>query len=132
MSGDLIKRGIIQFENPPINRGIIKKKIIKKAWEVINLLKIVEDNILPQKDNSIRINILIDRPKSPAQIPNRKYNEPMSLWLVDIAHRMIIYTRLPVCKVLKVQKIRKVGWKLLLILKLEWLIRPLKKKWKLL
>ncbi|MFX7674792.1 MAG: hypothetical protein DI617_08460 [Streptococcus pyogenes] len=42
MSGELIIIGKSQLANPPINRGIIKKKIIKKACEVINTLNVPE------------------------------------------------------------------------------------------
>ena len=72
MSGDLIKSGIIQFENPPINMGIIKKKIIRKAWEVIILLKTVGLNLLELKESSTRIKRLSLSPNKPDQTPNIK------------------------------------------------------------
>lgn len=72
ISGDLIKRGIIQLENPPINIGIIKKKIIRKAWEVIILLKTVGLSLLELKDSSTRIKRLRLSPRRPDQTPNIK------------------------------------------------------------
>ena len=38
MSGALSIRGINQLPNPPIITGITKKKIIRKAWAVTNVL----------------------------------------------------------------------------------------------
>jgi len=46
MSGAPNIKGINQFAKPPINIGITIKKIIKKACDVIKLLKIEDPNTL--------------------------------------------------------------------------------------
>lgn len=73
-------RGISQLPNPPTITGITRKKIIKNAWAVTIVLY---NWSLPRRDpgwpSSARISILIDVPRSPDQIPNRKYRVPMSL-----------------------------------------------------
>lgn len=38
MSGAPIIKGSNQFPNPPMNTGITRKKIIKKAWAVTKTL----------------------------------------------------------------------------------------------
>jgi hypothetical protein len=73
-------RGKSQFPNPPINTGITKKKIIKKAWAVTMVLY---NWSLPRNDpgclSSIRIKSLMAAPIIPAQTPRIKYSVPMSL-----------------------------------------------------
>lgn len=80
MSGAPNIRGRSQLPNPPINTGITKKKIIKKAWAVTTVLYSWS---LPRNEpgclNSVRIRSLIVAPSIPAQTPKIKYKVPMSL-----------------------------------------------------
>jgi len=73
MSGAPNIRGRSQLPNPPINTGMTKKKIIKKAWAVTIVLYSWS---LPRNDpgclNSTRINKLIAAPIIPAQTPKMK------------------------------------------------------------
>ena len=84
MSGAPSIRGRSQFPNPPMNTGITRKKIIKKAWAVTIVLYSWS---LPSRDpgcpSSARIRILMDVPKRPDQIPRIKYRVPISLWFVE-------------------------------------------------
>lgn len=87
ISGAPSIKGTNQLANPPINMGMTIKKIIRKACEVINQLKIEEPKTLLGQDNSKRIRIDILKPTTPDQTPNRKYKFPISLWLVLMNHR---------------------------------------------
>lgn len=87
MSGAPNIKGISQLANPPIIIGIIIKKIIKKAWEVIKELKRLEPNQFPKNLSSMRIKSLILNPIAPAQIPKYIYREPISLWLDENPQR---------------------------------------------
>lgn len=89
ISGTPNIKGTNQFPNPPIITGMTIKKIITKAWAVtITLYNWSFPKNLPGCLNSIRINLLNPLPTIPAQIPNKKYNVPMSLWLVEYNHRI--------------------------------------------
>ena len=91
ISGAPIIRGTNQFPNPPIRIGITKKKIIIKACLVTVTLKICSSPIkLPGCLSSDRIIKLKDVPTVAAHNPNKKYNVPISLWLVEKNHRRII------------------------------------------
>lgn len=80
MSGAPSMRGTNQFPKPPIITGMTRKKIIKKACAVtIVLYSWSEPNREPGCPSSARIKRLIEVPKSPDQVPNRKYKVPMSL-----------------------------------------------------
>ena len=82
-------RGNNQFPNPPINTGITKKKIIRKAWAVtIVLYSWSLSKSVPGWASSARIKSLIDVPKRPDQIPKIKYKVPISLWFVENSHRI--------------------------------------------
>lgn len=81
--------GTNQLANPPIIKGIIIKKIIKKAWAVITLLKKDMEIKSPGPDNSKRIIILKLKPTKPDQNPKIKYIIPISLWLVEHNQRII-------------------------------------------
>lgn len=80
MSGAPSINGRSQFPKPPINTGITKKKIIKNACAVTNVLY---NWSLPRKEpgwaNSTRIKILVPVPTIPAHTPRIIYNVPMSL-----------------------------------------------------
>lgn len=84
ISGAPSIRGISQLPNPPIITGITRKKIIRKAWAVTIVLYSWS---LPKRDpgwpSSARISMLIEVPKRPDQMPNKKYKVPMSLWFVE-------------------------------------------------
>lgn len=73
MSGAPNIRGRSQFPNPPINTGITRKKIIKKAWAVTIVLYSWS---LPKNEpgclSSNRMSRLIAAPSIPAQIPRIK------------------------------------------------------------
>jgi hypothetical protein len=73
MSGAPSISGNSQFPNPPINTGITRKKIIRKAWAVTTVLYSWS---LPRNEpgclNSVRIKRLIVAPSIPAQIPKIK------------------------------------------------------------
>ena len=91
ISGAPIIKGTNQFPNPPINVGIIKKKIIIKAWAVTItlyncqlLFKITEPVLLNSK-RIIRENIV---PIIPAKPPKIKYKVPISLWFVENTNRL--------------------------------------------
>lgn len=89
ISGEAIIIGKNQLPKPPIIIGIIKKKIMRIAWVVtielytwllkFNIEKSGEDN-----SNLIIIEYVV--PIIPANIPNIKYQEPITLWFVDIIH----------------------------------------------
>lgn len=90
MSGAPNMIGTNQFPNPPIKKGITKKKIMMKAWAVtITLynwwfpLKICT----PGEDNSTRINTDRTAPTIPEKVPKIMYKVPMSLWFVENNHR---------------------------------------------
>lgn len=84
-------KGTNQFPNPPIIIGIIIKKIIIKAWVVTITLYIWSSSRKsPGCPSSIRIKILNLVPSIPDQIPNKKYNVPISLWLVENSHFNIV------------------------------------------
>jgi len=73
MSGEPNIIGKSQFPNPPINTGITKKKIITKAWEVTIVLYICSSKKLFLGCLSwIRIIVLIEEPRSMAQVPKIK------------------------------------------------------------
>jgi len=91
MSGAVIIRGTNQFPNPPIMMGITMKKIMTKAWAVTITLKIW--SFWPKIvgwDSLNRMMNLIEAPSIPAHRPNPKYIVPMSLWLVEYNHRVIL------------------------------------------
>lgn len=83
MSGAEIIKGINQFPNPPINTGITRKKIIRKAWAVTTVLYACSPSRDPGIANSVRMRTLIDVPTRPPQIPKIKYNVPICLWFVE-------------------------------------------------
>jgi len=73
-------KGINHFPKPPINTGITKKKIIIKPWAVIKQLKTWPSfKRDPGCPNSNRIKNDNDVPTTPNQIPEKKYNIPISL-----------------------------------------------------
>lgn len=84
MSGAPNMRGSSQFPKPPINTGMTRKKIIRKAWAVTRVLYSWS---LPRREpgwpSSARIIRLIEVPRRPDQMPRIKYRVPMSLWLVE-------------------------------------------------
>ena len=89
ISGAPINMGSIQLPNPPIIIGITKKKIIINAWAVTITLYSWEFIIQePAVANSIRIKIEKDLPIMALQSPKMKYKVPISLWLVDMSHRI--------------------------------------------
>ena len=79
-------KGINQLPNPPINTGITKKKIIRKACAVTTVLYTCSPKKDPGTASSVRIKILIVVPTKPPQIPMIKYKVPISLWLVEVNH----------------------------------------------
>lgn len=87
ISGIPIIKGINQFPNPPIIKGMTIKKIIKKACivtiELYNWSLLIH---VPGTLNSIRIIILNDDPTIPAHIAKIKYNIPIYLWFVEYNH----------------------------------------------
>jgi hypothetical protein len=91
ISGAPTNIGTNQLPKPPIKRGITIKKIIINAWAVTITLY---SWLLPAKTwnpgvpISNRINIDKTVPKTPAKEPKTKYNEPISLWLVEQNHRI--------------------------------------------
>lgn len=88
ISGANIISGVSQLPNPPIIIGITRKKIIKKAWAVTNVLYSWSlPSRVPGCPNSVRIKSLIDVPRSPAHVPRTKYIVPISLWFVDPVQR---------------------------------------------
>jgi len=72
--------GTNQLPNPPMNTGITRKKIIRKAWAVT---KVLYSWSLPRNDpgcaSSRRISSLVPVPTIPAQSPKIMYSVPMSL-----------------------------------------------------
>lgn len=84
ISGAPSIKGRSQFPKPPINVGITRKKIMRKAWAVTIVLYSWS---LPRRDpgcpSSARMRSLIDVPSRPDQTPRIKYKVPMSLWLVE-------------------------------------------------
>jgi hypothetical protein len=81
-------KGINQLPNPPIEIGIVIKKIITKAWAVtMTLYKCSSPKKDPTTPNSNRIKSLILSPTNPAHTPKIKYKVPISLWLVEVSHR---------------------------------------------
>jgi len=88
ISGALTISGTSQFPNPPIIVGITKKKIIMKAWAVtITLYSWSSPSRDPAFPSSSRIKADSAVPRKADQTPNTKYKDPISLWLVDMAHR---------------------------------------------
>ena len=84
MSGALIINGTNQFPKPPIIVGITKKKIMMKAWDVtITLYTWSSPSRWPGLPNSKRMRQLNAVPTKADQTPKRKYNVPISLWLVE-------------------------------------------------
>ena len=82
-------RGRSQLPKPPIKVGITRKKIIRNACAVtIELYNWSLPRRAPGWPNSARIKRLIDVPRRPDHIPNRKYNVPISLWLVEKSQRI--------------------------------------------
>ena len=91
MSGAPIIKGTSQLPKNPIKIGITIKKIIIKAWAVTTTLYSWSSiKIVPAPANSIRIKALNLVPTIPAQTPRIKYKVPMSLWLVDISHFLVL------------------------------------------
>ncbi len=89
MSGDVSISGTSQFPKPPIKIGITIKKIIMKAWAVtIVLYSCSLSRKGPGWPSSTRMTSLKVDPIIPDQIPIIKYRVPMSLWLVEVSHRM--------------------------------------------
>lgn len=91
MSGVPSIRGTRKFPNPPIMKGITIKKIIMNACLVTKELKIwsliIKEPHVPSSNRIIR---LIEEPIKPAHKAKIKYNIPMSLWLVEYNHFLII------------------------------------------
>jgi hypothetical protein len=82
ISGAPIITGTNRLPKPPINTGITKKNIIKKACAAINTLYNcqLEFNIVePVCESSILITTEIIVPNKPENPPNIKYNTPISL-----------------------------------------------------
>jgi len=82
ISGAPIITGTNKLPKPPINTGITKKNIIKKACAVISTLYNcqLEFNIVePVWESSILIITEIIVPNKPEKPPNIKYNTPISL-----------------------------------------------------
>ena len=76
-------KGIKTLPNPPINIGIIIKKIIKIPWKVIQELYWREEQIRnPGKANSNRIIIDIPNPNEPPIKPDKIYTPPIKIWFV--------------------------------------------------
>ena len=78
MSGIFRYNGNIQFPNPPITIGMIKKKIIIKAWLVTITLY-----SCPLKYTQIQFNrIIIEylNPTNPINVAKIMYSVPISLW----------------------------------------------------
>lgn len=91
MSGALNIKGRNQLPKPPIKTGMTIKKIIRKAWAVTKTLYTwLSPSTSLVVPSSKRIRPEKAAPISPPQPPNNKYKEPMSLWLVDINHRIIL------------------------------------------
>lgn len=66
-------RGDSQLPNPPIIIGITKKKIIRNAWAVTNVLYNWSlPKSVPGWPNSVRINNLMEAPINPDQVPRMK------------------------------------------------------------
>ena len=90
MSGAPSISGRSQFPIPPMNTGITRKKIIRKAWAVT---KVLYSWSLPRNDpgciSSTRIRILVPVPIIPAHTPIIMYRVPISLWLVENSQRNI-------------------------------------------
>lgn len=84
ISSEHIIKGINRLPKPPINIGIIIKKIINNPWNVMQLLYCNEDVIMnPGIDSS---NLMINdkaNPIEPPITPIIRYNDPMMRWLVD-------------------------------------------------
>jgi hypothetical protein len=71
--------------NPPINKGIIIKKIINIPWKVIIVLYWTEEQIInPGKPNSNLIIIDNPKPKEPPIQPAIIYTPPIKIWFVVI------------------------------------------------
>lgn len=84
ISGAPSIKGTSQFPNPPIIKGITRKKIMTKAWAVtITLYNWSSPRSAPGCPSSARIRRLSAVPTSPDQIPKMRYNVPMSLWFVE-------------------------------------------------
>ena len=78
-------KGIKILPNPPINKGIIIKKIINIPWKVIIVLYWTEEQIInPGKPNSNLIIIDNPKPKEPPIQPAIIYTPPIKIWFVVI------------------------------------------------
>lgn len=89
ISGDPKNIGTSQFPNPPIIIGITMKKIITKAWAVT--MTLYSWSFWPNIEgweSFIRMITLIEAPTIPDHTPKIKYMVPISLWFVDIIHRI--------------------------------------------
>jgi hypothetical protein len=89
ISDELSIKGIKILPKPPINKGIIIKKIINKPWKVIIELYCIEEHIInPGKLNSILINIDNPKPKEPPIHPAIIYTPPIKIWFVVINNEL--------------------------------------------
>ena len=80
-------KGIKRLPNPPINKGIIIKKIINIPWKVIQELYWREEQIRnPGKANSNLIIIDNPNPKEPPIKPDNIYKPPIKTWFVVISN----------------------------------------------
>ena len=89
MSGAPIIIGTNQFPKPPIIIGITIKKIIIKACAVTITLYswlFPAKTCIPGVPISKRIKKDNTVPTTPAKAPKIKYNDPISLWLVEQNH----------------------------------------------
>jgi hypothetical protein len=87
ISLELSIKGINILPNPPINKGIIIKKIINIPWNVIIVLYWTdydEHIINPGKLNSNLIIIDNPKPKEPPIQPTIIYTTPIKIWFVVI------------------------------------------------
>ncbi len=83
-------KGIEGLPNPPINKGIIIKGIIKVPWDVIRQLYWWREQIKnPGKVNSNLIIIDNPDPKGPPVKPDKIYTPPVKIWFVVIKIRKI-------------------------------------------
>ena len=77
------------MSKPPTIMGI-QQKIMIKDWAMTITLQIWSSPIIdPGIHNSTRIKTLKVVPTIPDQIPEIKYNVPVSLWLVEKNHLFI-------------------------------------------
>ena len=77
-------KGISKLANPPINNGIIIKRIIDIPWEVMHeLYWTTELRIKPGRANSNLIILDDPIPIDPPIKPINIYNPPITKWLVE-------------------------------------------------